>query len=199
LVGLFYLKHTEKITYIPRQKEEGEVVTPTTTRINETQIRRQLNLLERALWNVYAPVILIYVFVFAVIGSCSPSLVSTSLYPEMCHNDVPTMSDFALAQNWPGMGLFFHYGMIIVIFAANGAQPSTPTYKPSLMIASLFCVHVSALIAVDLCWDAVQTNLWSDMSTVDVLRRALLVLWMLASFFLWMCCERVLKVRLIPL
>lgn len=193
VLGLFYLKHTEIVQGNPSGKEESVGIA------TDLQIRRQLGLLEKVLWGVYAPVMLIYVATFAVVGSCSPPFVSTSLYAETCTDEAGALSDFSLAQSLPGMGLFFHYGMIIVIFAANGAQPSTPTYKPSLMIASLFCVHVSALIAVDLCWDVVQTDLWSEMSSIDVLRRILLVCWMLASFLLWISCERVLKMRLRPL
>ena len=105
-------------------------------------------------------------------------------------------AELSLAQNWPGMGLIFHYGMIIVIFAANGAVDSRPSYKPSLNIASLFSFHVSALILTHLFWDIAFSDSWVTLSPVDFWRRVLVTLWMMASLLLSFCCERVLEVRL---
>ena len=121
-------------------------------------------------------------------------MISVSLESPVCSESPATL--LSLAQNWPGLGLIFHYGMIIVIFVANGAHESRPSYKPSLNIASLFSVHVSALILVHLCWDVMQSDFWSILCAGDVGRRIVVLLWMLASLLLWFCCERVLEVRL---
>lgn len=158
---------------------------------SETRLKR----LRGALWGVYLPVVVVYIFVFALLGNCNPPMTSAGIASYEC-SETPSTA-LPLAQNWPGFGLVFHYGMIVVISAANGAQKSPPTYKPSLFIASLFCVHVAALILFHLCWDAVQTDMWSVLALTDVTRRVLVLLWMLASLLLWICCERVLKVRVV--
>ena len=189
VLGLFHLKHLEELP--SKQSDTDHLET------ERKDIHTRLWQLQRVLWGCYVPIMLIYIATFSMLGNCSPPLISKSLYPGECTES--GFTDFALAQNWPGLGLVFHYGMIIVIFAANGARASAPTYRPSLMIASLFSFHVSALIFIDLGYDAYQTTFWSDLSTEDVIRRLLVVAWMLASFLLWFFCERVLQVRLAPL
>ena len=189
LAGLFQLT-----TLQPTVSEAMSNNTPSVASEKNAVIKTRLGQLRLVLWGFYVPTMAVYIFAFSLLGNCHPPMISSSIVSPACLSTA-----LSLAQNWPGMGLIFHYGMIIVIFAANGAQEGSPTYKPSLNIASLFSVHVSVLIAVHLCWDVVQSDFWSILSVGDVWRRILVVLWMLASLVLWFCCERVLDVRLGPI
>lgn len=195
LVGLQKLKDLEPLA-AGRSNATSFAIATNTLPLSPTRVR--LVQLHRALLEVYVPVLAVYIFVFALLGNCYAPLVSSSLTREPCTQRSST--DFLLAENWPGMGLFFHYGMIIVIFTVNGGRKSIPSYKPSLPIASLFSIHVSVLILADLCWDAVQTDYsWSSLSASDMARRLMALLWMLASALLWFCIERLSQARHVPL
>jgi len=107
--------------------------------------------------------------------------------------------DFVLNKNWPGLGLFFHFGMLIVIGAVDGLSTGSPSYKPSLAIASLFAGHVTLLIFVSLSWDVLQTDCWEVLSVADVLRRMVLLLWMVASGYLFVCLDRHWRLRVLSM
>ena len=188
--GLLQLKHLE-----PSEAGKSVATVTNTKTLLQSEAKKRLVQLRRALVEAYLPALVVYIFVFALLGNCQAPLVSGSRSGKECTQHSST--DFSLAENWPGMGLFFHYGMIIPVFAAIGVRKSIPSYKPSLNIASLFSIHVSLLILVHLCWDSVQSDHWSGLSTTDLLRRLMAVVWMLASAFLWLCVERLSHARLV--
>eukprot|EP00977_Amphora_coffeiformis_P001622 scaffold310_cov168-Amphora_coffeaeformis.AAC.17 len=193
LAGLLKLKHLE-----PSASGKSNVTVTGAEAPQRFAIKTRLAQLRRALVEAYVPAVAVYIFVFTFLGNCHAPFVSNDLSRKECTQLSST--DLSLAQNWPGMGLFFHYGMIIVIFAANGGRNSVPSYKPSLHIASLFSIHVSLLILVHLCWDSLQTDYWSsDLSTRDLLRLLVAVVWMLASASLWLYLERLSNARLVHL
>lgn len=188
LAGLIQLKHLDPC--------QSNITVSSTKALQQSTIQARLVQLRRALVEAYVPAVAVYILVFTFLGNCSAPFVSGSLSQKECTQYHST--DFTLVQNYPGMGLFFHYGMIIVIFAANGGRKCMPSYKPSLHIASLFSIHVSLLILIHLCWDSIQTDHWSSgLSTRDLLRRLMAVVWMLASAVLWFHLERLSNARLV--
>lgn len=187
-VGLFQLSTLQPVS------SKTVSIIPSITSDRNSVIKARLRELRIVLWGLYVPTMAVYIFVFSLLGNCHEPMVSPSIASPTCSGSQSTA--LSLAPNWPGMGLVFHYGMIIVISTAGGADESSPNYKPALNIASLFSVHVSVLILVHLFWDFGQSDFWSVLSVGEVVRRLLVLLWMLVSLFLWFCCERVLKVRL---
>ena len=168
-------------------------------KVPSSVLNLRLKQLRSSLFCFYLPMMVVYIFVFALLGNCHLPLVSNSIFSDREECSHGSSADLNLAQNWPGMGLFFHYGMITVIFTANGARKGKPSYAPSLHIASLFSIHVFALIFAHLCWDAMQTDLWHGVSGVDWLRRVLVIGWMVVSGVLWLYCEKLSDVRLVQL
>jgi hypothetical protein len=149
-----------------------------------------------ALYKLYLPSFVAFVVGVAVTSNCSEPMVSTMIPSESCS---ATKMDFVLNQNWPGLGLFFHFGMLIVIGAGDGLSTGSPSYRPSLAIACLFAGHVAGLLFVSFAWDVLQTDGWDVLSVPDVLRRLVLFLWMVASGYLFMCLRRHWKLRVLPL
>ena len=97
------------------------------------------------------------------------------------------------------MGLFFHFGLVAVIFAYDGLRKSMPSYKPSLAFAVLCLGHVAFLISIDLLWDLLQTRFWYSLTVGDMVQRMLLILTTICAGYLSACLYRLRQLRLIKL
>jgi hypothetical protein len=105
---------------------------------------------------------------------------------------------FMLNPSWPGLGLFFHFGGLLAIFASDGLTTFTPSYPPSLLIGAIFAVHVSILIATHLAMELIHPNVIEYVGSVDWkdwLRRITLIAWMASSFYLYRCLIRVWRLK----
>jgi hypothetical protein len=149
-----------------------------------------------ALYRLYLPTFVAFVVGVALMSNCSEPMISTMIPSESCS---ATKMDFVLNQNWPGLGLFFHFGMLIVVGAVDGLSTGSPSYRPSLAIACLFAGHVSCLIFVSFAWDVLQTDGWDVLSVPDVIQRMVLFLWMVASGYLFVCLYRHWKLRVLSM
>jgi hypothetical protein len=149
-----------------------------------------------ALYKLYLPTFVAFVVGVALTSNCSEPMISMMIPSESCS---ATKMDFVLNQNWPGLGLFFHFGMLIVVGAVDGLSTGSPSYRPSLAIACLFAGHVACLIFVSFAWDVLQTDGWDILSLSDVMRRMVLFLWMVASGYLFVCLHRHWKLRVLPM
>jgi hypothetical protein len=185
-IGLFVLKNTEPST---------DVVTEYSKAIDDELASSQTRA-NFALYKIYLPTFVAFVVGVAVLSNCSEPMVSSLIPTDSC---AAMKMDFVLNKNWPGLGLFFHFGMLIVIGAVDGLSTGSPSYKPSLAIASLFAGHVTLLIFVSLSWDVLQTDCWEVLSVADVLRRMVLPLWMVASGYLFVCLDRHWRLRVLSM
>ena len=79
--------------------------------------------------------------------------------------------DFNLTRHWPGLGLLFHYGILVVVFA------SLESYKPSRLIALFFSGHVAVLCLATLVWEYFRDSL-------DTVTSLFVAQWMLATAIL---------------
>jgi hypothetical protein len=136
-----------------------------------------------ALYKLYLPSFLLFV---GVLMSLPEPMISTRYLLNMLSNKMGLCSN----QNWPGLGLFFHFGMLIVVGAVDGLSTGSPSYRPSLAIACIFAGHVTCLIFVSFAWDVLQTDGWDVLSVPDVIQRMVLFLWMVASGYLFVCLHR---------
>jgi hypothetical protein len=191
IIGLLALRHTEQRTTLgkPNHREKD-------SQALELALQRGRD----ALSKVYIPIFVIYVAFVTIVGNCSEPMISPMI-PLNADDDVcmVTSMDLMLAQNWPGMGLFFHFGMVLVVFSAVGLDRSAPSYKPALLIAASFAGMVVLLLFVHLfCWDLAQTNGWDMLSTVEISRRVLMMLWMISSGYLSFCLNRLWNLRVLP-
>jgi hypothetical protein len=152
----------------------------------------------RALYAIFFPTIIAYVLASALSGNCSAPMISPMLPPMDEEACMAADMDIMLMQNLPGLGVFFHFGMVLVLFSFDGIQRSVPSYKPSLALATLCAGHLSFLICADLIWDIIQTQVWSSLSTQDLILRVLLILWSLSAGYLALCLHRLWKLRLQP-
>jgi hypothetical protein len=101
-IGLAILEHLE-----PMESSTDHPRIPS----EQTTIVSRLVLLRRFLVGVYMPSMVMYIFYFALLGNCAIPMVSPSLSDAACKTH--SSLGFSLAQNWPGMGLFFHYGAYV--------------------------------------------------------------------------------------
>jgi hypothetical protein len=99
-----------------------------------------------------------------------------------------------LAKNWPGMGLFFHFGLLLIIFASDGIS-SRPSYKPGLAVASLFSCHLALLLTAAAFWGVLEHSNALEMS--DWIRAMLTFPLMASSWYLCWCLNQVWKARII--
>jgi hypothetical protein len=104
-IGLGILQHLE-----PKQSSANHPSLPS----EPSTIASRLVLLRRFLVGVYMPCMVVYIFYFALLGNCAIPMVSPSFSDAACITH--SSSGFSLAQNWPGMGLFFHYGTFCPCF-----------------------------------------------------------------------------------
>lgn len=149
----------------------------------------------RAFYMIFMPVFVTYVLFSTSSGNCSAPMISPMLPQAKEGSCMAADMDLMLKQNKPGLSLFFHFGLVTVMFAHDGLCKSLPTYKPSLLIACLWVGQTSLLILVALLWDMLQTQFWSSLSTEDVIRRVLLAMWSLTAGYLAFCLRRLWNLR----
>jgi hypothetical protein len=159
--------------------------------------RRNANM---ALYRMFAPSLVLYILVAVSAGNCSTPMLSPTV-PVDAINEGTCIAlsgmDLMLMQNFPGLGLFFHYGLVLILFTYDGIQTSPPTYRPSLYLASMWAANLAVVLFTDLVWDAIQTEWYTSdaLSTLDVMRRILLLLWSISSGYLAGCLVRLWNLR----
>lgn len=158
---------------------------------------------ERALYWTFVPAVAAYMLV-SVLYSGSQVMTHTMAPPSFSSlpqdgSCLAADMDLMLVPSMPGLGLYFHFGLVGILFVYDGIQKSVPTFKPSLVLATLCIGHIALLTLVDLLWDLEQSQFWSSLSTEDVVRRILLLLWSLSSSYLALSLHRLSKLRLLPL
>jgi hypothetical protein len=205
--GVILLNDTEPISCLSDEASPGSS-SRTDAALSAAQKRAS-----NALLAVFLPSLVAYVVTTTLSGNCLAPMISPMLPPpyEMtmsssssapCDKPMTSMGhdmDLMLMQNIPGLGLFFHFGLVAILFAYQGIQMGVAAYKPSLALASLIIGHVGLLSMTSLLWDTVQTHGWTDLSTDDVVRRVSLLTWSLSAGYLSHCLHRFLKLRLEPL
>lgn len=160
------------------------------------------------LLKMYVPSMYIHGFLVAVVGNCSDPMISPTTPSSRltdCEENGAIASSFVLAQNWPGIGLFFHFGMLLVIFAFDGIQTPSPTYKPGLAISCLFSFHICLLLASSMMLRILQ-RFWGDsvhddfgsLTLLDVISTLTMVAWMVSSGYLSLLLHRLWKLRVRP-
>jgi len=144
-----------------------------------------------SLWYVYMPSLVAYIVGLTFMGNGGLPMIPPTTFS--CGD---TANTFIFAQNWPGMGVFFHFGLLLVIFANDGIGDSMPSYKPSMLVAILFSGHVAFLLAIQL---LIGVYLREDSLGVnDWVRISLLVPWMVASLHLCVSLQKLWKHRVLP-
>ena len=140
---------------------------------------------KRVLLNLYVPCLACYGSAVAMFSICSFPLISPPLPTDtMCH----AAATFMLARNWPGLGLFFHFGGLLVIFVSDGLALNRASYPPSLMIGQLFTLHIGVLTMVNHAWDyssIVFTDHARSLTLGDYVARGALLLWSMATLLLY--------------
>lgn len=183
-MGLFLLHHIEPECVDNTETDKGDYM-------KMCICRRKA---QTALYSMMVPSFALYVITIAL-STCSEPLIS----PNIPNESTSGNSMFILAQNWPGLGLFFHFGMLTIIFASDGLSIQKPSYPPSLGIASLFSAHVAFLVFIDFMWDASQTKYWMELSVGGLLARLSLALWMATSLYLAICLRQLQRLRVITI
>jgi hypothetical protein len=144
-----------------------------------------------ALFKLFLPTFVVYTATSALLGSCFEPMISPS-------TPCGGMKTFMLSPTWPGLGLFFHFGGLLVIFASDGLTTSTPSYPPSVVVGALFAFHAALLTATHLTSELIHPESLEYMASFewqDWLRRATLVGWTTTSFHLCLCLRRVWKLK----
>jgi hypothetical protein len=203
--GVMLLNDTEPVSSLPNESP------PSSSSRTDAALSAAQKRVSNALLAVFLPSLVAYVATTTLSGNCLAPMISPMLPPpdEMhmsssapCDTPMTSMGhdmDLMLMQNMPGLGLFFHFGLVAILFAYQGIQKGVAAYKPSLALASLIIGHVGLLTMSSLLWDTVQTHGWTDLSTDDVVRRVALLTWSLSAGYLSHCLHRFLKMRLEPL
>ena len=138
------------------------------------------------LHRIYIPVLILYVAAEASFASCSEPLISPST-PD-CQSEL-----FILAPVWPGLGIFFHFGGLLVIFSSDAL--SRALYSPSLAIARLFAAHIAILLAGDLIIFKDDGLISTIKNSGEFLQYWFRALWFCAAFGLWISLHRLWKWR----
>ena len=121
----------------------------------------------------------------------SPMIPSTMSLSSCSDNDESSMEGghggFMLMPNIPGLGMYFHFGLVLLLFIYDGIQHTVPTYTPSLFLATASTYHLSILLAADvLVWDVLQTHFYTTISftNMEILQRMVQLLWSMVSGYL---------------
>ena len=168
-----------------------DVTITATVSDEDTMLRKAIAKGRFALFKLFLPTFVVYTAASALFGSCFEPMISPS-------TPCGKMKMFMLAPSWPGMGLFFHFGVLLVIFASDGLTTSTPSYPPSVVVAALFAFHAAMLTATHITFELVHPDTLEYIGSFvwqDWLRRATLVGWMVTSFYLYLCLRRVWKLK----
>ena len=152
---------------------EGVVPTPTESPLTSDRSRAL-----RALFGFYLPAMIASVWFIAVHGNGNAAGLSPTIPAESCASS--HAGEALLNQNWPAMSFFFHFGLVTVLFAADGL--SFASFPSSLMIAELFAAHVALLISIHLSTDLVQNGIGGVHATLA--QSMTLILWACTSAYL---------------
>jgi hypothetical protein len=182
-VGLVALQSTEQVRVRPERGDQRD----------GGRIHIAIAHASVAFYRVYLPVFATFLVLEVLKGDCLAVMISPSTYS---HGD---NADLLYARNWPSLGLFFHFGMMVVIFAGDSLSVGVPNYKPSLAIAWLFSAVTGTLIFLSLAWDWRQTDGWSTIGLVDIVMRLSLAAFMMASGHLSWCLGRLWNARILCL
>jgi len=189
-IGLFALDTIEPETGC---LEQMDITTNDSAVDEDMQLRDAISKGRFALFKLFLPAFVAYTATSALLSSCSEPMISPTV-PAPCGG----MSMFMLVPNWPGLGLFFHFGGLLAIFASDGLTTGTPSYPPSVLIGALFALHASLLIATHIVMELMHPHVLEYMGSFDWqdwLRRITLVGWMTSSFYLYLCLQRVWKLK----
>lgn len=96
------------------------------------------------LFHIYFPALALYLILTSLMGTCNHPLVSPTVQDECVGQ-----GEFVLEPSWPGFGVLFHYGFLLVVFSSEGLA-TKPSYRPNLLIGLLFAMHFAILIAFSL-------------------------------------------------
>ena len=107
-----------------------------------TCLNKELTNSRVALYGVYLPCFAVYLICNLLLNRCVVPMIPQNTEAT---EDAPNM--FVLAQKWPGLGIFFHYGLLTVIFGADAISPSVPSMRQSLVITVLFSGHIAWLLS----------------------------------------------------
>ena len=113
------------------------------------------------LLHVYLPILAGYIAQVAYMGTCNYPLVSPNTQNDCAAAEGSdtagtAMGTYVMEPTWPGFGVFWHYGFLLIAFAGDGLATRSCSYKPSLAIATLFAAHVSLLILVSVLMETGQ-------------------------------------------
>jgi hypothetical protein len=143
------------------------------------------------LFKLFLPTFVAYTPMSALLGSCFEPMISPS-------TPCGGLKTFMLSPTWPGLGLFFHFGGLLVIFASDGLTTSIPSYPPSIVVGALFAFNAALLTATHLMSDLIHQGSLEHIASFewqDWLLRATLVGWTVTSFYLSLCLRRVWKLK----
>lgn len=172
-VGLGLLHTTERQDFVPDTGPPDE-------------LDRRLKRGWFVLFKVYLPTLIMFVAADGYFSTCSEALISPSTPGCVSHI-------FLLAKHWPGLGLFFHFGGLLFIFAADAL--SHGSYPPSLAISIFFAANVTILLAGDLVMGAAVAH-GDGLLTVLFCVKSV---WMMAVGWLWILLHRLWKLRIAEL
>ena len=137
------------------------------------------------LYFVFIPCLFLVIAEEAYSAPCSEPFLSPTT-PE-CLQDF-----YLLAMTWPGLGTFFHFGGLLVIFASDSLLYAS--YPPSLAIATLFAGQLFALLIGHL-----AIILALEASSFGTYQLVLNVMRMLSTGLLWFSLHRLWKWRVVEL
>ena len=173
-IGLALLQTTEP---------ESETVESDSTEAS-VELESRLKQAWFVLFKLFIPTLFMKIVADAYFSSCGEPLISPTT--PGCVQDF-----YLLAKSWPGLGTFFHFGVLLVIFASDALLGAA--YPPSLAIATLFSAHVTILLAGDL----IINTFLLDGSTTALHEIILKVMWMLSVGCLWLSLHRLWKWRVV--
>lgn len=147
------------------------------------ELERRLQRSSFILYYVFIPCLFLAIVEEAYSASCSEPFLSPTT-PECVHDF------YLLALTWPGLGTFFHFGGLLVIFASDSLLYAS--YPPSLAIATLFAGQLFALLVGHL---AIILALVK--SSFGMLQLVLNVVRMLSTGLLWFSLHGLWKWRVL--
>ena len=188
------------------------VAEPTTNHhqpIHQRRLLRDLHArINILLYYLFIPIMIVFIalsvsrheqpdacFVEPNLSPMIPSTMSFSCSDNMS-NSTTSMSDnsnkgggmgFMLMPNIPGLGMYFHFGLVLLLFIYDGIQRTVPTYTPSLFLATVSAYHLAILLGTDLLvWDVLQTQWYTSTSltNMEIVQRIVQLLWSMVSGYL---------------
>jgi hypothetical protein len=174
-----------------RSLEQMDVTTKATALEKDVMLCEAVFKGRFALFKLFLPTFVASTAMSALLGSCFEPMISPS-------TPCGGMKAFMLSPTWPGLGLSFHFGGLLVIFASDGLTTSTPSYPPSIVVGALFAFHSALLTGTHLMSELIHQESLEHIASFewqDWLLRATLVGWTFTSFYLCLCLRRVWKLK----